>query len=89
MINKMERRRKAKHTKNVKEFRRPSNQLRRETNRTKVGYMKEIFDKIMDLQRKERNNLMYLKTYKLGETTTKATRTFGVEARQGNIVTGH
>jgi hypothetical protein len=39
-------------TTNIKEYRRLNNQLRRETDRTKEVYMKEICDKIIDLQRK-------------------------------------
>ena len=54
MIKKMEERRIAK-TRNIKEYRKLNNQLRRETDRAK----EEICEEIMDLQKKCRYDLMY------------------------------
>ena len=51
MIKKMEERRIA-ITKNIKEYRRLNNQLKRETDRTKEVYMEEICEEIMGLQKK-------------------------------------
>ena len=58
MIKKMEERRIPKTT-NIKEYRRLINQLRRETDRAKEVYMQEICEKITDLQKKGRYDLMY------------------------------
>ena len=60
MVKKMEERRIAK-TKNVKEYRRLNNQLRRKTGRVKEIYMEGICDKIQDLQRKGKHDFMYHK----------------------------
>ena len=43
----------------------------------------------MDLQKKGRYDLMYQKAQQLGGRTSKATRTFGIEDNQSNIVTDH
>ena len=57
MIKKMEKRRKAKTT-NVNEYKGLNNQLRRETGTAKKVYMEEIFEDILDLQKKGRCDLM-------------------------------
>ena len=51
--------------------------------------MEEICEGIMDLQKKDRYDLMYRKAQQLGVRTSKAIRTFGIEDNQGNIVTDH
>ena len=56
MIQKMDRKRKAKTTK-FKEYRRLNNQLRRETDRAEEVYMEQICEEIMDLQKKGRYDL--------------------------------
>ena len=43
----------------------------------------------MDLQKKDRYDLMYQKARQLGGRTSKAIHTFGIEDNQGNIVTDH
>jgi hypothetical protein len=88
MIKKMKERRIAKTT-NIKEHKRLNNQLRRETDRAKEVYMKEICKEIMTLQKKCRYDLMYQKAQLLGGRTSKAIRTFGIEDTQGKIVTDH
>jgi hypothetical protein len=88
MIKKMEERRIAKTT-NIKEYRRLNNQLRKETDRAKEVYMKEICEEIMDIQKKGSYDLMYQNAQQLGGRTSKAIRTFGIEDNQGNIVTDH
>jgi hypothetical protein len=88
MIKKMEERRIAKTT-NIKKYKRLNNQRRRETDRAKEVYMKEICEKIMDFQKKGRNYLMCQKAQQLGGRTSRAIRTFGIEESQGNIVTDH
>ena len=50
-IKKMEERREAKATK-VKKYRRPNNQLRRETDRAKEVYMEEICEEMITFRRK-------------------------------------
>ena len=49
--------------------------------------MEEMCEEIMDLQKKGRYDLMYQKAQQLGGRTSKAIRTFGMEDKQGNIVT--
>ena len=88
MIKKMEERRIAK-TKNIKEYRRLNNQLRRKTDRAKEVYMEEICEEIMDHQKKGRYDLMYQNAQQLGGRTSKSIRTLGIEDNQGNIVTDH
>ena len=49
--------------------------------------MKDIWEKIMDLQQKGRCDLMYQNAQQLGRRTSKAKRTFGIEDNQVNTVT--
>ena len=74
MINKMDKRRKVKTTnsKNIKG-------LRRETNKVKEVYVKEICDEIMDLQRKGRFYLIYKKAQQLGRISSKTIRTYRIQ----------
>ena len=51
--------------------------------------MEEIFEEIMDLQKKGRYDLMHQKAQQLDGRTGKAIWTFGIEDNQGNIVTDH
>ena len=51
--------------------------------------MEEICKEIMDLQKKGRYDLMCQKAKQLGERTSKAIQTFGIENNQSNIVTDH
>ena len=51
--------------------------------------MEEIFEEIMDLQKKGRYDLMHQKAQTLGGRTIKAIRTFGIEDNQGDSVTDH
>ena len=71
MIKKIEERRIAKTT-NVKEYRRLNNQLKTKTDRAKEVYMEEICEKIMDLRKKGRYDLIYQKAQQLGGKTSKA-----------------
>ena len=64
MINKLEEIRKVKTT-DFKECRR----LNERRNLQNIVYMKEIYGEIMDLQRKERYDLMYWKAHQLGGRT--------------------
>ena len=88
MIKKMEEKRTTKTT-IIKDYRRLNNQLRRETDRAKEVYIKEICEEIMDLQKKGRYDIVYQKAQKLGGRTSKAIRMFGIEDNQGNIVADH
>jgi hypothetical protein len=42
-----------------------------------------------NLQKKDRYDIMYQKAQQLGERTSKAIQTFGIEENQGNIITDH
>ena len=51
--------------------------------------MGEIYDEIMDLQRKVICDLIYQKIQELGGKLPKTTRIFRIEYNQGSIVTDH
>ena len=84
MIKKIEERRIAKTT-NLKGNRRVNNQLRR----AKEVYFEETCEEILDLQKKGKYDLMYQNAQQLGEKTSKAVRTFGIEQNHVNLAIDH
>jgi len=69
MISKMDERRKCKNV-NTEEgrgnYRRVRNELKRATEKARKGYLENICNEIMEIQRTRRYDLMYMKTKELG-----------------------
>ena len=74
MISKMDERRKWKNVNTEeggKNYRRLRNELKRATDNAKNEYLENICNEIMEFQRTERYNLMYMKTKELGWKETQ------------------
>jgi hypothetical protein len=86
MMKKMEERRRYKNT-NIEKYKKLNNELRRETDKAKEKYLEEACEEIMELNRKGRYDIMYQKTREMGWMENKGIRTFGIENKEGEVVT--
>jgi len=69
-----------------KNYRRLRNKLNRATDNAKKEYLENICNEIMEFQRTERYDLMYMKTKVLGWKETQGIQNIGIEDSQGNRV---
>jgi hypothetical protein len=85
MISKMDERRKWKNV-NTEEGRRNNRKLRKElkraTEKARKEYLENICSEIMEMQRTERYDLMYMKTKELGWKETQGIQNIGIEDSQ-------
>jgi hypothetical protein len=89
MISKMDVRRKWKNVNTEegrKNYRRLRNELKRTTDNAKKKYLKNICDEILEFQRTERYDLMYMKTKELGWKKNQGIQNIGIENSQGNRI---
>jgi hypothetical protein len=89
MISKMDGRRKWKNANTEearKNYRRLRNELERATDNAKKEYLKNICDEIMEFQRTERYDLLYMKTKVLGWKETQGIQNIGTEDSQRNRI---
>ena len=89
MISKMDERRKWKNVNTEegrKNYRRLRNELKRATDNAKKEYLEKICNEIMEFQRREHYDLMYMKTQELGWKETRGIQNSGIEDSQGTRV---
>jgi hypothetical protein len=67
-------------------YRRLRNELKRATEKARKEYLENICNKIMEMQRTGRYDLMYMKTKELGWKETQGIQNNGIEDSQGNII---
>jgi hypothetical protein len=89
MISEMDKRRKWKSVNNKegrKNYRKLNNELRRATDKIKLEYLESKCDKIMELQRTGRYDLMHRNVKELDRKENNGIRTFGIEDSKGSII---
>jgi hypothetical protein len=89
MVSKMDERRKWRSVNNEegkKNYRRLNNELRRATDKTKLEYLESKCDKITEMQRTGRYDLMYRKVKELDRKENNGIRTVSIEDSQGNMI---
>jgi hypothetical protein len=60
--------------------------LKRATDNAKKEYLENICDEIIEFQRTERYDLMYMKTRELGWKENHWIQNMGIEESQGNVI---
>jgi hypothetical protein len=89
MINNMGERRKWENVNNEvgrNNYRRLRNELKRETDNVKKDYLESICDEIIEFERREHYDLMYMKTEEPGWKENHGIQNIGIEDSQGNMI---
>ena len=71
---------------NRRNYRRLRNVLKRDTETAKKEYIEEMCNEIIEFQRRERYDLMHMKTKELGWNETQGIQIIGIEDSQGNRI---